>query len=213
MKNLVMVLVGVLVLASSSMVFAAGRAYVGGSVGAFIPQDSHVTFNDGTQEQESFNTGYVITGFGGYAFDSGLRVEGELAYREAEFDKGTDTFGNRVNLHGSLWAFSGMANLFYDIRTTTNVTPYLGGGIGFATVGHDSDWGYGYNQYYGYYYRDSEDKTVFAYQAGGGLNIDLNRVMALDVGYRYFATENVHFDFREMDLASHNVTVGVKFKF
>ncbi|HEX5773656.1 MAG TPA: outer membrane beta-barrel protein [Geomobilimonas sp.] len=205
MKNLVMVFVGVLVLAMSSICSGAG-GYVGGAAGVFMPEDSTVTNFDGTRDNQSYDTGYVLTAFGGYAFDSGLRLEGELAYREAELDRVTGFYG----YNDSLWAFSGMANLFFDLRNNTNVTPYLGGGIGFATVSFDN--GYDY-YYYNNYYDYSEEETVFAYQVGGGLCIDLSRNVALDIGYRYFGTEDIQFDFKEMELESHNVTVGVKFKF
>ncbi|MBT0654371.1 outer membrane protein [Geomobilimonas luticola] len=206
MKNVTMVLAGILVLAMSSVCFGAG-GYVGGAAGVFMPQDSTVTNFDGTRGNQSYDTGYVLTAFGGYAFDSGLRLEGELAYREAELDRAAGTYSyGYYGYNDSLWAFSGMANLFFDLRNNTNVTPYLGGGIGFATVSFD-------NGYYNQYYYDSEEETVFAYQAGGGVCIDLSRNVALDIGYRYFGTENIHFDFREIELDSHNVTVGVKFKF
>ncbi len=215
MNKLIVILVGVLVLAMSSIGYAAGgRGYVGGSAGVFLPRDSNVTDINGSTTNQSYETGYVITGFGGYEFGNGLRVEGELAYREAGLDNhvaGSYSNYNYYNHNDSLWAFSGMANLFYDINTRSIVTPYLGGGIGFAVVGFDNR----YNDYYNNYYYDYgyEEKTVFAYQVGGGMCFDLNRNMALDVGYRYFGTEKIHFDFRDVELESHNVTVGVKFKF
>ena len=204
MKKVTMVLVvSILVLAMSSICFGAG-GYIGGAAGVFMPNDSTVMNYDGTRENQSYDTGYVLTAFGGYAFDSGFRLEGEMAYREAELDGfATGYYG----YNDSLWAFSGMANLFFDIPTRSIVTPYFGGGIGFATVSFDD----GYDNYYYDYYSDEE--TVFAYQVGGGLCIDLNRNMALDIGYRYFGTEDIQFDFKEIELESHNVTVGVKFKF
>ncbi|RII27729.1 MAG: porin family protein [Geobacter sp.] len=213
MNKLMTVLVVVLVLTTSSVGFAAGgRGYVGGAAGVFLPQDSNVTYFDGSTGNQSYDTGYVLTAFGGYEFESGLRLEGEFAFREAELNRVAGNYGY-YGYNDTLWAFSGMANLFYDIRTNTNVTPYLGGGIGFATVSLDR----GYDYYSGYYnnnYYDSSDyETVFAYQVGGGVCIDLNRNMALDVGYRYFGTDDIQFFDRKIDLESHNVTVGVKFKF
>ena len=64
----------------------------------------------------------------------------------------------------------------------------------------------------------SDDTTVFAYQAGAGLEIAINRILSLDAGYRYFGTAKGTFEkdvTRNVDLKyeSHSATLGFRVKF
>jgi opacity protein-like surface antigen len=110
-----------------------------------------------------------------------------------------------------------MANGFIDLHNDTPVTPYVGGGIGFAAL-HLTDT---HDNFTGDRLYREDDATVFAYQAGAGLDIALNRRVSLDLGYRYFGTSKAEFDSNnqlnsstaEMRYESHNMAVGVKFKF
>lgn len=66
-------------------------------------------------------------------------------------------------------------------------------------------------------YGDGDD-TEFAYQAGGGFEIALNRHSSLDVGYRYFRTNRANFESdRGIDTSlrfeSHNATIGFRYRF
>jgi len=181
------------------------------NVSGFDSFDS-TSFND----QVTFDPGIYLGGTGGYDFGF-LRLEGELSYRNAQLDKVTASAGERFrNVDGDLGAFASMFNVFFDLHNASNVTPYLGGGIGFATL-HLSDTS-GINNVGRrvQLYDDSSD-TVFASQVGAGVDIALNRNYSLDVGYRYFITEkaNLEGDFisSNLRLESHNAMVGFKFKF
>lgn len=219
MKRLAMIIVGVFLLAMSSVTMAAdGRAYVGGSAGVFIPQNSTVTDIYGASADVSYDAGFLLTGFGGYEFGNGLRVEGELSYRSADVDNysywgrnaypGTTYWARNAYLDNYIGAFSMMGNVYYDIRNQSNVTPYLGGGIGFSVVNFESGvWDNNYSYSY------SEDDTVFAYQLGAGVCIDLNKKVALDIGYRYFGTEDIQLPTTKVEFSSHNVIVGAKYRF
>jgi len=62
------------------------------------------------------------------------------------------------------------------------------------------------------------DDTVFAYQGGAGIDIAFNRRLSLDLGYRYFATDDADFDSHNdivssMKFESHNATAAIKVKF
>ena len=72
-----------------------------------------------------WETGWALTIVGGYKWDFGLRAEAEYSYREQKI-KAFDA----TPWYGSQWDNSLMVNLFYDIPTGTNFTPYIGGGIG-----------------------------------------------------------------------------------
>ncbi|UFS72636.1 outer membrane beta-barrel protein [Geomonas sp. RF6] len=151
-------------------------------------------------------------------FDFGMgRLEGELSYKHAEMTTITGPGNIRYDdADGRAGAFSVLFNGFIDVHNNSPVTPYFGGGIGFAVV-HISDTyvtqpaGYQDILYF------SDDDTVFAYQIGAGVGIFLTPLVSLDVGYRYFGTSKAHFEESpvraELEMESHNVSVGVRFTF
>jgi opacity protein-like surface antigen len=104
-----------------------------------------------------------------------------------------------------------MFNGYYDIKTSSSVTPYLGAGIGFASVSIKD------LKIDGTKVADDDD-IVFAYQIGAGIVFDINPNTKLDLGYKYFATtdpsysdvEGFPFDYQ---YSSHNLTVGLRFSF
>jgi opacity protein-like surface antigen len=105
-----------------------------------------------------------------------------------------------------------MFNCFFDLHNDTPVTPYIGGGAGFAAL-HLEDTFVNTGLFY-----QEDDDTVFAYQAGAGLEIALNRRVSLDVGYRYFGTSRAEFNENfitetSLKYESHNAAVGVRVKF
>ena len=197
--------------------------YVSAFIGVSMLDDTTVTnydylYGDVFRENVEFDTG-VYTGFtGGYDFGF-VRLEGELSYRYNEIDSITG-LSSVYKFHpydSDIGAFATMFNVFFDLHNSTRVTPYLGGGIGVAVLTLSNDyWGGG-----SYYYSsdDHSDDTVFAYQFGGGVDIALNRNMSLDVGYRYFKTDDAQIDSDYLPLTSsfeyesHNVMVGFKYKF
>ena len=74
-----------------------------------------------------YELGYGVGGMVGYAMASGLRLEGELAYRS----NGIDTV-NGVSVGADISSWAVMANALYDINTQSSIRPHIGGGIGVA---------------------------------------------------------------------------------
>lgn len=200
--------------------------YVTGFLGVSIPRDADVTSTDFVSnttfdDRVEFDPGLSIGGTGGYDFGM-IRVEGELSYKYSEMKSITDKsdgFKFR-SVDGNLGALAVMFNAFFDLHNQSPVTPYWGAGIGFAalhlsdTFGTDTRGG-GFQRVLLY---PEDDATVFAYQAGAGLEIALNRQLSLDVGYRYFGTDKARFDSdifttTELKYESHNALVGVRFRF
>lgn len=207
---------------------AANRpgAYATGFLGAAVVTDSNADSSDfvtnrSFSDRVEFDPGVYVGGTGGYDFGY-FRLEGEISYKSVDIKTITDrSDGYRFrSVDGSLGAFAMMANAFFDIHNDSRVTPYLGGGIGFAalhisdTTGIDTR---GATTTRTLLYGAGDD-TVFAAQVGAGVDIALNNRYSLDVGYRYFITDRANFD---SDLAtasslrfeSHNIAVGFKFKF
>jgi opacity protein-like surface antigen len=225
MKRILIIIAALVTLALPAISSAAPArpgAYVSGFLGVTVPRDTDVTTdqfsppNTFTNRVE-FDPGVNIGGTGGFDFGF-VRLEGELSYKHGEMTSITDRdTGDRIrNVDGSLGALAMMFNGFFDLHNDTPVTPYLGGGIGFAAL-HLSDT-FGTDALgRGLVYTEDDD-TVFAYQAGAGLEIALNRMLSLDVGYRYFGTSKARFDSDlnftdELKFESHNGAVGLRVKF
>lgn len=192
-------------------------AFLGTSFARDTTVDSFDVINGNSfSDQVTYDPGIYLGGTGGYDFGF-LRLEGELSYRNANIDTITSANGERFrNVDGDLGVFAGMFNVFFDMHNPSRVTPYLGGGIGFAALHLSDTNGFGNTQGFAHLYDDSSD-TVFAAQVGAGLDVAINSRYSLDIGYRYFITDkgNLEGDFISSDLKfeSHNAMVGFKFKF
>lgn len=200
-------------------------AYVSGFLGINANSDTNVSSTDFVTNSDfndrvEFDPGISIGGTAGYDFGI-VRLEGELSYKHAEIKSVTDQNGFQFrNVDGSIGAQALMFNGFFDLHNNSRITPYLGGGIGFAglylsdTTGIDTSGGSAQRVIL---YGDSDD-AVFAYQLGAGMEIDLNRFYSLDIGYRYFVTDRATFDSdlgitTGMKFESHNANLGFRFKF
>lgn len=201
--------------------------YVSGFIGVTIPQDKNVnstSFDGATfrtfSDRVEFDPGLNIGGTGGYDFGF-VRLEGEMSYKYSEIKSITASDGFRFGRpDGNLGVFAIMGNGFFDLHNASNVTPYLGGGIGFANMHLSETFGIDTSGEVPLYPED--DDTVFAYQVGAGVGIALNRRLTLDIGYRYFGTSRAKFrnilvngddgtaDFK---FESHNAAIGLRVKF
>ena len=200
-------------------------AYVSGFLGINVNPDTDVSSTDFVTNSDfndrvEFDPNINIGGTAGYDFGI-VRLEGELSYKNAGIKSITSQSGNRFrNVDGNIGALAMMFNGFFDLHNNSPLTPYLGGGIGFAslhlsdTTGIDTSGGTAQRiTLYG-----AADDTVFAYQVGTGVEIALNRQFSLDLGYRYFVTNRATFDSdlaiaTSMKFESHNAALGFRFKY
>ena len=114
------------------------------------------------------------------------------------------------------------ANAFYDINTGTKFTPYVGGGIGLASISVKDNFSEGT---YGYSTASSR-KTVsnFAWNLSAGVAYSFDSNWALDLGYRYSdfgkvsgstATDNTggYVYKAKSDVTAHEVGLGLRYTF
>ncbi|MBL8550423.1 MAG: OmpA family protein [Hyphomonadaceae bacterium] len=145
----------------------------------------------------------------GYAFGSGLRIEGEFAHRyhEVEPELGFVT-------EGDTHAWSAMGNVYYDFNKQGAVQPYVGVGVGVARVNFSAtDPGTLTS------YRDSD--TAVAYQGLIGVGFRATENLSFDVGYRYFNAQSAKFSGVEggfpatfgADYSDQAATVGLRWQF
>jgi len=198
--------------------------YVSGFLGVSLPVDTDVTstrfapirtFNDRIEFDSSINFG----GAGGFDFGF-FRIEGELSYKNGEMSSITEKISQIrfANVDGRVGAYAMMFNTFLDLHNPSYITPYIGGGIGFATLHLSETFGTDTNTGIRTRLYASDNDSVFAYQAGAGLEIALTERSSLDIGYRYFGTAKTKFNRNtftetELKLDSHNASVGFRMKF
>jgi opacity protein-like surface antigen len=118
----------------------AGRGYFGVSAGAIIPDDVHSNISgaDSASVDLSFDAGAAFTGFVGYRFTDQLTGEAELGYATADTDRVTGVINGvgvdaPVNGHFNSVLFFGNA-LWTPPLKLAGFSPYLGGGLGFAST-------------------------------------------------------------------------------
>jgi opacity protein-like surface antigen len=202
-----------------------GSLLVGGSflqkssnvddVPAPIPTDVDLKYKDGP----------MFGGALGYAFPFGLRLEGEVSYRRNDFKRidinldgglglslGTPPLnGTSFKADGKETSLSFLANAWYDIKTGTRFTPYVGGGIGVTHLRME-DLAIG-----GFTLADDSEYTG-AWQVGGGVAVELTPSVSLSLDYRYFgAISPVIKDFAGVNIdteyRSHNVVGALRINF
>ena len=161
----------------------AGHWYIAGQAGAVFLNSANFTANSpgGLSSPGAtlhFDTGWGVGGSGGYGFDNGFRVEGEVTYRQNGLNHATSPggFSSPVSGHESSWAF--MANGYYDINTGSPWTPYVGGGIGLALEQLSLN-----NVPVTF-----SSSTDFAYQGIAGIGYQITDAVNIAVEYRYFGT-------------------------
>jgi opacity protein-like surface antigen len=186
--------VGGLALAVALAVFGAAPAvaddgfYVEIEPGWSLPQDSDLDvrssfFDEGLAKGDfDVDSTWVIGGAIGFRY-GGFRVEIDASHRPIELDQvslrdpGLAGGGGEIGDDGDLDVTVGLVNAFYGYRIG-RFEPFVGGGLGFADVNLDAD--YGMNVL-------SVDKnsTEFAWSVSGGVSFAIHEHVDLSLGYRW----------------------------
>lgn len=193
--------------AATLAISPAAHAYEGlyGAIGAGLTlmQADRDVSNDGPggggvfifDSSADYDNGIGVYAAIGYAFGNDWRAELEFSHRNNDIDSiamdGPGFSGwPSGTITGDTTAIAIMANLIKDIDLGGPITPYIGGGVGFADVDHDIT---GVNPVglplppisiaYG------PNKRVLAYQGIAGVAYELAEGLNLDISYRFFGTE------------------------
>ena len=201
-----------------------GYEYKDGS-GGVTDSNAAATNNNATDKSWSNESGYAIGGAIGYNFaDMGLPVRAEAEYMyHSEFKysasnstgtnagPGTGAFSSKIDIH------TVFANFYYDIKTGTAFTPYVGAGLGVAWINQKvastfQGWTVGSND-------GDYDTTNFAWNVGAGVGYSLTDNIIIDLGYRYTSfgdakkVDNGRIAFQAKDLDAHEALLGLRYQF
>jgi opacity protein-like surface antigen len=111
---------------------------------------------------------------------------------------------------GDMNAASLMGNALYDFTNSSPFTPYVGVGLGGARVWVDDGTIGGVSL--------NDGSTVVAYQGMAGVGYALDRNLTLDLGYRYFGTQDPRFSDAagrrvESEYGDHSVLMSLRYQF
>lgn len=152
-----------------------------------------------------FNNGYGgLISAGRYIGD--FRTELELGYRELKEKSVSATIAGTtytISSNQKDKAISGIINLYYDIPTGSELTPYIGAGIGGAHLTNNGG------------------SNALAYQGLIGLNYKLTESSSIFGGYRYFATNEFNIKSNvagiaiteKADIKAHSIDIGYRYSF
>jgi opacity protein-like surface antigen len=208
-----------------------GAAVAQGQGFYYLPPDAGPEFRFGIGP--SFFEDGRLTQFGGPVsskvdYDTGLAFDAALGwnfnkYVAADFETGF--IGAKINnVPGFTSDNSRLYNVPFLFNVTlscpiprTNLTPYVGAGVGGADVVFDTDnFNDGVTTVTG-----SENNVVFAGQVFAGLRFQLTGHLSVDLGYKYFATgdptfsypPSPNFDVGFRGARTHSVLAALRFDF
>ena len=192
------------------MTLGAGAAFLVDSIVEVHPASSAP---DGTL---SFYTGYSFTGAFGLRFPSGIRTEFEVAYRYNNIDVISNGFADQtisiaLDIGGHVSSMAYMTNLLYDFSLSGEMQPFLGVGLGLASITADTN-------HPSLQVSVDDTDTVFATQLIAGTSFRLSEKGLLGLKYHFFLTENPELtvsngDMIEGEYYSHNVLAYLTYEF
>lgn len=176
---------------NQSPTLAAGNTY-------FAPVDLYDT---------SMDDSWTIGGGFGVKATPWLRLDFTFDYRaESDF---SGTIGP-YTISGAFDNWTLLANAYFDLGTWNGITPYVGGGIGAASIAPK-----GVND--GFVKPEFEAQWSFAWALAAGISVDFAPNWSLDLGYRYLAINDVDFGDEVYntlvvgDLSSQEFRIGVRY--
>lgn len=199
--------------------------YLGAYGGVTWWHDAFITTSAtaGAVAQVEFDVGYNVGGFLGFRCCNGLRIEGEIGYRNSDLDTATvfHSAGSGVTAESvssaEIQVINYMANFIYECAFQVCdccLRPYFGVGFGGANVSLDVN-----QTIDGVALVFDDDETVFAYQLIMGLAYPINECMDLAIEYRFMDIAEAQlegggerFETREY-VSNHNILVSLKYVF
>ncbi|CAN1533549.1 COG3637 Opacity protein and related surface antigens [Rhabdaerophilaceae bacterium] len=215
--------------------------YLRGDVGAGVYNYDRLDFQPGLANGRTIHNMLESAGhFGvgaGYQFNSWLRTDATIEYRTpAHFQAfeeqrlvnqtGAPVPSGYNMISGKMSAIVGLANAYVDLGTWQRITPFIGAGIGFASITKSNVEDHGYGAYAGGYGKaPTKTQTRLAWALHAGLGYDLSSNWKAEVGYRYLNMGRVEsgnvactvpcpaFNSRITNLQAHDIRAGLRYVF
>lgn len=181
--------------------------YVGAGLGGTFGQDPIMHSVSGQHSARDEDINLDVLASGGYAWNTGWRLEGEYFHNQINVNNIDRTPGAGGHVSNNAL----FANVLYDFKSSARYTPYVGVGVGpdWANVSSVGSTTFGYLR---------GETLVGAYQGIAGISAQLDPNWAVTADYRYIGTFDPKVDSTaggrgRMDNASHNLILGVRYSF
>lgn len=172
------------------------------SVNAGVGWVDDIRLSDGIDNIDlSFDPGFGVSAALGHYYNK-ARIELEFNYLKSDLDEVELVGVGSASLSGDGTVMAVMLNSYYDFMAEHMLSPFLGGGIGYANAEIDV-------------LGVKEDDDAFAYQLIAGIAFKLSERLKSDLQYRYFGTEDLEFDDSvDVDpVGSHSLMIGLRYGF
>lgn len=160
-------------------------------------------------------------------FDGTFEYRGDAVFAAQDSYPGGVGFGAGTNEYqADVKSWLGLANVYWDIYNWCGITPYVGAGIGWATISVEGLRDINTVQGATFYAAD-KTQTNFAWALYAGASIDVSPQVALDLSYRYADLGNAKTGIASdptgvspsysgvniRDITSNDFLLGVRYKF
>ncbi len=210
------------ILALITNTYAENNLYLKGGIGLNSIRDTKFSNHDFDGKVKLSDQFPLIVAGIGHKFDNGIRLEGVIDYYFLFRTVETSTNLNQdvFNIIGKTKADCLMLNVYKDLITIGNFTPFIGGGVGISHL-KESAKGYAISQ---------EDNIIFpldtikkrrkqfAYKITIGTDIKISDSITTEISYNYFNLGNYkrktiggvqNIGNRTYEI--HNITLGMRF--
>jgi len=159
-------------------------------------------------------------------FDGTFEYRGDAAFFAHDSYPAGATFPAGTNEYtADVKSWLGLANVYWDIYNWCGITPYVGAGIGWATISVEGLKDIN-NVTSASWYGADKTQTNFAWALYAGASIDVSPQVALDLSYRYAdlgsaksgvvtnaVTGDSYSGVQIKDITSNDFLFGVRYKF
>ena len=173
---------------------------------AYLPDHLSITSSNPLRTHAEYLDGYNAGGSLGFK-STPLRYEAEFTYLSARLERFRISGLSQTGVSGYNHTGLAIANIYYDLPAVIRtIEPFFGLGFGYGYI-KDTFVSTGPSGLTS----NSASDSVFAYQATAGLTYNFAETWALNLGYRYIATDKSD-QFGKM-LQAHLANIGVIYRF
>lgn len=130
-------LLALAVLVQASLFSVQEGGHIGARGGVAFLSESDISVKGAPTDRQDYDTGYSVSGFGGYTCDEGWRLELELAYRSHCVDSYLDSSTPvriKSGIDGTVSSIGLLGNAYYFFDIDCAIEPYVGAGVGYHWV-------------------------------------------------------------------------------
>jgi opacity protein-like surface antigen len=161
--------------------------------GGGVTQSPDLDYNGVSREMDY---GYHVGAFVGWNQSEEFAFMADVGFTESEYE----------GFATSLQSLSVMLDALYVCDTGDFWRPYIAGGVGAVQIDIDRGTAGPFLPL-----SVSGSEWAFGYQGMAGIAFDVDESHSITLSYRYQASEDVTIGGRNVEYASHNITLGVAF--